>query len=139
MFCSPHGSRTGYYCPIHVAAHQSQQHPGNFFPFHLQAYDIHELIEGNAKAAVWGEHSGGLSTTCFATEQGKNLSPYPLQCLAGLGPVITPAAAQTPSDRALAQHPFPELPRERAITENKPPFNFPWLTQACKFSIHSWL
>lgn len=110
-----------------------------FFPFHLQAYVTHELFQGNAKVGVWGEVFEGLCATCFATEQGKNLSPHPPQCLAGLGPVITPAAAQTPSDSALAQHPSPELSRERAIRGSKLPFNFPWLTQAWKFSIHSWL
>lgn len=145
MLCSPHSSRMGYYCPTHVTAHQSQQHQGKFFPFHLQAYVTHELMEGNAKAGVWlrGELFGGPCATCFATcfarEQGKAVSPHPLQCLAGLVPVITPPAAQTPSDGALAQNPPPGLSRERAIRENMLPFNFPCLTQAWKFSIHSCL
>lgn len=46
------------------------------------------------------------------------MSAHPLQCLAGSVPLITPAAAQTPSDPALAQHPSPGLSRERAVREN---------------------
>lgn len=85
-----------------------------FFPFHLQAYATHELMEGNAKAGVWfwGEIFGGPCASCFATEQGKAVCPHPLWCLAGWVPLITPAAAQAPSDSALAQHPSPGLSRK---------------------------
>lgn len=54
---------------IHLSSIQA-----TFFPFHLQAYVTHELMEGNAKTGVWGELFGGPCATCFATEQGKALS-----------------------------------------------------------------
>lgn len=114
MFCSPHSSRMGYYCPTHVTAHQPQQHQGNFFSLSPPGLCYPWADGGKCKSGVlilgW-DFWGTMCLLLCHWARLSCLSPSPL-LFGWLVPLITPAAAQAPSDRALAQHPSPGLSRK---------------------------